>query len=51
MKKEWQPPVLEILDFSMTMGGPGNSINDSYCTNNQDFETHEDQSNHSNNCS
>jgi len=23
MKKEWQSPVLEILNVSMTMAGPG----------------------------
>ncbi|MGJ9459032.1 paeninodin family lasso peptide [Oceanobacillus sp. CF4.6] len=51
MKKEWNQPLLEILDVSMTLGGPGRAINDSYCTNNQDFETHEDMSNESNMCS
>ena len=51
MKKEWKQPVLEVLDVSQTMGGPGNAIVDSYCTNNQDFETHDGQSNKSNNCS
>jgi hypothetical protein len=23
MKKQWQQPVLEVLDISMTMAGPG----------------------------
>lgn len=23
MKKQWQPPVLEVLDINMTMAGPG----------------------------
>ncbi|MEH6908278.1 paeninodin family lasso peptide [Neobacillus drentensis] len=51
MKKEWSKPVLEVLDVSMTMGGPGNAIADSYCTNNQDFETQDGRSNMSNMCS
>jgi hypothetical protein len=51
MKKQWVTPVLEVLDVSLTMGGPGNATNDSYCTNNQNFETHDGRSNKSNMCS
>ncbi|SES10033.1 paeninodin family lasso peptide [Salipaludibacillus aurantiacus] len=51
MKKTWKEPSLEVLDLSMTKGGPGNAIDDSYCTNNQDFETHDGRSNKSNMCS
>ena len=51
MRKMWKKPELEILDVSMTMGGPGNATVDSYCTNNQDFETHDGRSNMSNKCS
>lgn len=28
MNREWQKPVLEILDIKMTMGGPGTTIPD-----------------------
>ncbi len=47
MKNSWVAPVLEVLDVSFTMGGPGNAIADSYCTNNQDFETQDGMSNNS----
>jgi hypothetical protein len=47
LKKTWKQPVLEVLDVSMTMGGPGNAIPDSYCTNNQNHETHDGMSNNS----
>lgn len=47
VKKQWKQPVLQILDIGMTMGGPGNAIADSYCTNNQDHETHDGRSNNS----
>jgi hypothetical protein len=29
MKKEWQTPVLEVLNINMTMSGPGNRYSDS----------------------
>ncbi len=45
MKKTWQNPTLEVLDVKSTMGGPGNAVVDSFCTNNQDFETHPGMSN------
>lgn len=44
-------PVLEVLDVNKTFGGPGNATVDIYCTNNQDFETHDGKSNKSNICS
>ncbi|WP_396334506.1 paeninodin family lasso peptide [Alkalihalobacillus sp. MEB130] len=47
MKKSWRQPILEVLDVSLTMGGPGNAAPDSYCTNNQNHETHDGQSNKS----
>lgn len=28
MKKEWQNPVLEVLDINMTMAGPGKRYKD-----------------------
>lgn len=28
MKREWEKPVLEVLDVNMTMAGPGFSIPD-----------------------
>ncbi|WP_137791001.1 paeninodin family lasso peptide [Bacillus sp. E(2018)] len=28
MKKEWQTPVLEVLNINMTMAGPGNRYKD-----------------------
>ncbi|MBD7970802.1 paeninodin family lasso peptide [Paenibacillus gallinarum] len=28
MKKEWNIPVLEVLDINMTMAGPGRKILD-----------------------
>ncbi|EEL48016.1 MULTISPECIES: paeninodin family lasso peptide [Bacillus cereus group] len=28
MKKEWQTPVLEVLDINMTMAGPGRKTPD-----------------------
>lgn len=28
MKKEWNAPVLEVLDINMTMAGPGDAIPD-----------------------
>lgn len=43
--KQWKKPQLEVLDVNMTMGGPGNAVPDSYCTNNQNHETHDGQSN------
>lgn len=45
MRKSWNNPSLEVLDISVTLGGPGNAIDDSYCTNNQDFETQDGKSN------
>lgn len=30
MRKEWQEPLLEIIDVSMTMAGPGHREYDSY---------------------
>lgn len=27
-KKEWQQPILEVLDVTMTMGGPNGSVPD-----------------------
>jgi len=47
MKKTWTAPQLEILDVRFTLGGPGNAIPDSYCTNNQSHETHDGMSNNS----
>jgi len=47
MKKNWTAPQLEILDVRFTLGGPGNAIPDSYCTNNQNHETHDGMSNNS----
>lgn len=48
--REWKKPELEVLDINMTFGGPGNATNDTYCTNNQNFETHDGKSNKSNSC-
>lgn len=45
MKKAWNNPSLEVLDIRVTLGGPGNAIDDSLCTNNQDFETQDGRSN------
>ncbi|MEC5424049.1 paeninodin family lasso peptide [Virgibacillus sp. C22-A2] len=30
MKMEWKKPVLEVLDISMTMNGPGNANADCF---------------------
>lgn len=38
MKKEWQKPLLEILDINQTMAGPGMRIDDEW---NDDPETEE----------
>jgi hypothetical protein len=43
MKKEWQNPLLEVLDVKMTMAGPGFRIVDDY----QDDPDHEEADHHS----
>ncbi|WP_156509845.1 paeninodin family lasso peptide [Rossellomorea aquimaris] len=45
MKKDWSAPLLEILDVSMTMNGPGNANPDCFDASEGRDETHEGQSN------
>ncbi|RBP88295.1 hypothetical protein DFO70_11565 [Cytobacillus firmus] len=45
MKKQWKSPMLEILDISMTMNGPGNANPDCFDVSEGRHETHEGQSN------
>lgn len=30
MKKEWQTPLMEVLEIKMTMAGPGKHYTDSF---------------------
>jgi len=45
VKKTWNVPVLEILDISMTMNGPGNANADCFDVSDGKSETHEGRSN------
>ena len=45
MKKTWNVPVLEILDISMTMNGPGNANADCFDVSDGKSETHDGRSN------
>lgn len=45
MKKVWKTPVLEVLDVSMTMNGPGNANADCFDVSDGKSETHPGQSN------
>lgn len=45
MKKTWEKPVLEVLDVSMTMNGPGNANPDCFDVSDGLEETHEGRSN------
>ncbi|WP_256464179.1 paeninodin family lasso peptide [Halobacillus amylolyticus] len=46
MKKEWEKPMLEVLDISMTMNGPGNANTDCFDVGEAPRgETHEGMSN------
>lgn len=37
MKQVWQVPVLEVLDVSLTMGGPGKANPDCFDTHDSDL--------------
>lgn len=45
MKKIWKAPVLEVLDVSMTMNGPGNANADCFDVSDGKSETHPGRSN------
>ncbi|MFB4168917.1 paeninodin family lasso peptide [Virgibacillus sp. JSM 102003] len=45
MKKVWKQPMLEVLDVSMTMNGPGNANADCFDVSDGLDETHEGRSN------
>lgn len=45
MKKTWSTPVLDVLDISMTMNGPGNANADCFDVSEGKHETHDGQSN------
>ncbi|MGP4106315.1 paeninodin family lasso peptide [Virgibacillus sp. L01] len=45
MKKVWKQPMLEVLDVSMTMNGPGNANADCFDVSDGKEETHEGMSN------
>jgi hypothetical protein len=40
IKKAWQKPELEVLDISMTMGGPGSMYADTITVHNEDLGIH-----------
>ncbi|WP_154669900.1 paeninodin family lasso peptide [Bacillus niameyensis] len=45
MKRIWRQPILEVLDISMTMNGPGNANADCFDVSEGKHETHPGQSN------
>ncbi|WP_135122130.1 paeninodin family lasso peptide [Jeotgalibacillus proteolyticus] len=45
MKKQWKAPVVDVLDISMTMNGPGNANADCFDVSDGKSETHEGRSN------
>lgn len=45
MKQLWRQPILEVLDISMTMNGPGNANADCFDVSEGKHETHPGQSN------
>ncbi|MEH7180538.1 paeninodin family lasso peptide [Neobacillus vireti] len=45
MKKVWNQPSLEVLDFRMTMNGPGNANADCFDVSDGKQETHFGRSN------
>lgn len=45
MKREWKTPMVEVLDISMTMNGPGNANADCFDVSEGKTETHDGRSN------
>lgn len=45
MKRTWEKPMLEVLDVSMTMNGPGNANADCFDVSDGREENHEGRSN------
>lgn len=45
MKRMWKTPMVELLDISMTMNGPGNANADCFDVSDGKSETHPGQSN------
>lgn len=45
MKRDWKVPILEVLDISMTMNGPGNANADCFDVSDGKVENHEGKSN------
>jgi hypothetical protein len=45
VKREWKIPMLEVLDISMTMNGPGNANADCFDVSDGRHETHDGRSN------
>jgi hypothetical protein len=45
MKKQWKMPMLEVLDISMTMNGPGNANADCFDVSEGKTENHPGMSN------
>ena len=43
--KQWKQPLLEVLDVSMTMNGPGNANADCFDVSEGKHSTHSDMSN------
>ncbi|MCL6571514.1 MAG: paeninodin family lasso peptide [Bacillus sp. (in: Bacteria)] len=45
MKKQWKKPMVEVLNISMTMNGPGNANADCFDVSDGKTETHPGRSN------
>ncbi|MBS4209175.1 paeninodin family lasso peptide [Bacillus sp. FJAT-50079] len=45
MKRQWKIPVIETLDISMTLNGPGNANADCFDVSEGKHETHPGRSN------
>ncbi|WP_209122928.1 paeninodin family lasso peptide [Alkalihalobacillus sp. BA299] len=52
MKKTWKKPMLEVLDVSLTMNGPGNAVPDCFDVgeNNGNMNGNQDPTTSNNSC-